>query len=56
VRPAIKTATRLLIHMKTHRLVELDPVSLTKLAATPITLRRLLMQAETLRQQLPRKR
>jgi hypothetical protein len=37
-------------------LVELNPLCLTELAATPITLSGLLMQAETLRQQLLRTR
>jgi hypothetical protein len=55
VHPTIKTATRLMIQTEAHRLVEPDPVSLTELDATLATLSRLLTQAETLLQQLPRK-
>jgi hypothetical protein len=50
VHPTIKTLTRLTIQAQARRMVEPDPVSLTELDAT------LLSQAETLLQQLPRKR
>jgi hypothetical protein len=56
VHPTIKTATRLMIHTEARRLVEPDPVSLTELEATLASLSGLLTQAETLLQQLPRKR
>jgi hypothetical protein len=56
VHPTIKTLTRLMIQAEARRLVEPDPVSLTALDATLATLSRLLSQAETLLQQLPRKR
>jgi hypothetical protein len=55
VHPAIKTATRLMIQTEARRLVEPDPVNLTELDATLTTLSRLLTQAETLLQHLPRK-
>jgi hypothetical protein len=56
VHPAIKTLTRLMIQAEARRLVEPDPVSLRELDATLATLSCLLTQAETLLQQLPRKR
>jgi hypothetical protein len=56
VHPTIKTLTRLMIQAEARRLVEPDPVSLTALDATLATLRRLPAQAETLLQQLARKR
>jgi hypothetical protein len=56
VHPTIKTVTRLMIQTEARRLVEPDPVSLTELDATLVTLSHLLTQAETLLQQLPRKR
>jgi hypothetical protein len=56
VHPAIKTATRLMIQTEAHRLVEPNLVSLNELEATLATLSRLLTQAKTLLQQLPRKR
>jgi hypothetical protein len=55
VHPTIKTLTRLMIQVEARRLVEPDAVSLTALEATLATLSRLLSQAETLLQQLPRK-
>jgi hypothetical protein len=56
VHPAIKTATRLMIQTEARRLLEPDPTSLTELDATLTTLSRLLSQAETLLQQVPRKK
>jgi hypothetical protein len=56
VHPIIKTVTRLMIQTEARRLVEPDPTSLTELDATLATLSRLLTQAETLLQQLPRTR
>jgi hypothetical protein len=56
VHPTIKTAIRLMIQMEARRLLEPDLTSLTKLNATLASLSRLLVQAETLLQQLPRKR
>jgi hypothetical protein len=56
VHPTIKTLTRLMIQAEARRLVELDPTRLTELDAMLATLCRLLTQAETLLQQLPRKR
>jgi hypothetical protein len=56
VHPAIKTVTRLMIQTEARRLVEPNPTSLTELDATLATLSRLLTQAETLLQLLPRKR
>jgi hypothetical protein len=56
VHPTIKTATRLMIQAEARRLVEPDPALLAELDATLATLSRLLSQAETLLQQLPRTR